>query len=325
MSTDGPPDPRLHPYRDDLAAEYLRGQIEAPRYVEGTPYRIAVSHLPLRRAPKADAPLDTEGLFGETITVYDDKDGWGWAQLQDGYVGYLEMAGLAEDVPTPTHRLTALRSYLYPKADIKTPPLDLVSMNALLVADGKEGPCLPLATGGYVFARHAKPIETAAEDYVAIAEMFLGTPYLWGGNSDWGIDCSGLAQAALTACGTACPGDSDLQRAAFIFASWACSHETQLMVLKGVGGTPTRKTVLELPEVKAARNRPTSMPNALTFEAVYDKGIHSPNMVLGPKLPKASEYHEIVRVGTQQCISGELSAQEACESIGDELNAMHGV
>ena len=117
----------------------------------------------------------------------------------------------------------------------------------------------------------------------------------------------------------------DLQRAAFIFASWACSHDTQLMVLQGVGGTPTRKSVLDVPEVQEARNRPTTMPNALTFEAVYDKGIHSPNMVLGPKLPKSNEYHEIVRVGTQQCISGELSAQEACESIRDELDSIHDV
>ena len=99
-------------------------------------------------------------------------------------------------------------------------------------------------------------------------------------------------------------------------SSWCCS---------GVGGTPTRKSVLEVPEVKEARNRPTTMPNALTFEAVYDKGIRSPNMVLGPKLPKSNEYHEIVRVGTQQCIAGELSAQEACDSIKDELNAIHDI
>ncbi|MFD0988117.1 NlpC/P60 family protein [Methyloligella solikamskensis] len=214
MTTDGPPDPRLHPYRDDLAADYLRGQIEAPRYVEGTAYRVAVSHLPLRRAPKADAPLETEALFGETATVYDEKDGWGWAQIQDGYVGYLKMEGLAEDAPKPTHRLTALRSYLYPKPDIKTPPLDLINMNALLVADGKEGPFLPLATGGYVFARHAKPLQTAAEDYVAIAEMFLGTPYLWGGKTSLGLDCSGLVQLSLQAAGFDCPRDTDMQRGA---------------------------------------------------------------------------------------------------------------
>jgi multiple sugar transport system substrate-binding protein len=156
------------------------------------------------------------------------------------------------------------------------------------------------------------------------------TAYAMGpkGEQSWNVATSNVVNA--TNCGIGGIGinagaSMDLQRAAFIFASWACSHETQLMVLQGVGGTPTRKSVLELPEVKAARNRPTSMPNALTFEAVYDKGIRSPNMVLGPKLPKANEYHEIVRVGAQQCISGEMSAQEACESIGEELNSMHGI
>lgn len=212
MSTDGPPDPRLHPYRDDLAAEYLRDRIQAPRYVEGDPYRIGVSHLPLRREPKPDAPLETEGLYGETVKVYDRKGGWGWAQLQDGYVGYLPMDGLAEDVAEPTHWLVALRSYLYPAPDIKTPPLDLISMNALLAVGGREGPFLKLETGGYVFARHAKPFETAAEDYVAVAETFLGTPYLWGGRTSLGIDCSGLVQLSLQAAGFECPRDTDMQR-----------------------------------------------------------------------------------------------------------------
>lgn len=214
MRKGGPLDPRLNPYRDDLAAEYLRGQIEAPRYVEGTTYRIAVSHVPLRRKPAADAPLETEGLFGERATVYEEKDGWGWAQLQDGYVGYLPMEGLRTDPAEPTHRLTVLRSYLYPKPDIKTPPLDLISMNALFAVEGREGPFLKLSSGGYVFGRHAKSIETAAEDYVAVAETFLGTPYLWGGKTSLGLDCSGLVQLSLHAAGLQCPRDTDMQRGA---------------------------------------------------------------------------------------------------------------
>ncbi len=212
MGTDGPLDPRLNPYREDLAAEHLRGRIEAPRYAEGTTYRIAVSHLPLRRKPAADAALETQGLFGETATVYDEKDGWGWAQLQDGYVGYLPMGALSRDVAEPTHRLTVLRSYLYPKPDIKTPPLDLISMNALLAVEGRDGPFLTLSTGGYVFARHAKPVETAAEDFVAVAEEFLGTPYLWGGKTSLGLDCSGLVQLSLQAAGFNALRDTDMQR-----------------------------------------------------------------------------------------------------------------
>ena len=149
------------------------------------------------------------------------------------------------------------------------------------------------------------------------------------GDPSWNVDGSDNVvngtNCGIGGIGINAGASMDLQRAAFIFASWACSHDTQLMVLEGVGGTPTRRSVLEEQVVKDARTRPTHMPNALTFSAVYDKGIRSPNMVLGPKIPKANEYHSIIRVGSQQCLAGELSAQEACESIRDELNAIHDV
>jgi multiple sugar transport system substrate-binding protein len=186
------------------------------------------------------------------------------------------------------------------------------------------------AAGGVAMQIQYHEFAASVEDAEQSVAAGGRTAYAMGPKGDvaWNVETSNVVNA--TNCGIGGIGinagaSMDLQRAAFIFASWACSHETQLMVLQGVGGTPTRKSVLDLPEVKAARNRPTNMPNALTFEAVYDKGIRSPNMVLGPKLPKANEYHEIVRVGAQQCIADELSAQEACESIGSELNAMHGI
>ena len=117
----------------------------------------------------------------------------------------------------------------------------------------------------------------------------------------------------------------DLQRAAYIFAIWATSKNTQFEVLKGVGGTPTRKSVMEIPEVAQARQRPTAMPNALTFDAVYDYGIKDPHFVLGPKIPEANEYHNIIATETQRCVSGQTGAKEACEAIKQQLDDLHDI
>ncbi|MDJ0946999.1 MAG: extracellular solute-binding protein [Kiloniellales bacterium] len=117
----------------------------------------------------------------------------------------------------------------------------------------------------------------------------------------------------------------DLQRAAYIFAIWATSKNTQFEVLKGVGGTPTRKSVMEIPEVAKARQRPTAMPNALTFDAVYDYGIKDPHFVLGPKIPEANEYHNIIATETQRCVSGQTGAKEACEAIKQQLDDLHDI
>jgi multiple sugar transport system substrate-binding protein len=115
----------------------------------------------------------------------------------------------------------------------------------------------------------------------------------------------------------------DLKRAAYLFAIWATSKNTQFDILKGVGGTPTRKAVLAIPEVQAARKRPTTMPNALTFEAVYDYGIKDPHFVLGPKIPEANEYHKIVATEVQNCVSGKATAEEACQAIKQQVDDLH--
>jgi multiple sugar transport system substrate-binding protein len=115
----------------------------------------------------------------------------------------------------------------------------------------------------------------------------------------------------------------DLKRAAYLFAIWATSKNTQFDILKGVGGTPTRKAVLEIPEVQAARKRPTTMPNALTFDAVYDYGIKDPHFVLGPKIPEANEYHKIIATEVQNCVSGKSTAEEACQAIKQQVDDLH--
>lgn len=206
------PDPRRHAYRADLAAESLRGLVEAPRFVPGEPRQVAAASLPLRREPRFDATLDTEALKGETLILFDEREGWAWVQLdRDGYVGYLPSEGLSRRITAPTHRVAALRTYIYPEPDGKTPPLALLSFNALITVAKAGDKFLELAAGGFVFAGHAAPVGKFARDFVAVAEGFLGTPYLWGGRTSVGLDCSGLVQLAIEAAGHSAPRDADMQ------------------------------------------------------------------------------------------------------------------
>ena len=207
-----PLDPRRHAYRHDLAAEPLRGRVASRRFVTGEPRQVVAPSLPLRPEPRFDATLDTEALRGEIVTVYDESEGWAWVQLsRDGYVGYMPGEGLTRALITPTHRISALRTYVYPEPDGKTPPLALLSLNAGIAAPRKEGKFRALEGGGFVVASHAAPVGTAEPDFVAVAEAFVGTPYLWGGRTSIGTDCSGLVQLALEAAGHASPRDADMQ------------------------------------------------------------------------------------------------------------------
>jgi cell wall-associated NlpC family hydrolase len=207
-------DPRRNAFRSDLASTLLAGRVEVPQFVEGEARQIMRASVPLRRRPAANAALDTEALFGETLVVYDIADGWAWVQLdRDGYVGYLPADTLGQDVQEPTHRVRSIGTFLYPVPDIKAPPLMHLSLNAQLsVAEGDDKFCL-LTTGGFVYTRHIAPMGRFVRDYVSVAEMLIGTPYLWGGRSRIGIDCSGLVQNALDAAGVLCPRDSDMQEA----------------------------------------------------------------------------------------------------------------
>jgi cell wall-associated NlpC family hydrolase len=208
------PDPRRHAYREDLAAESLRDHVKAPRYVTGEARQLEVPVLPLRRQPRFDAILDTEALFGETLTVLDEREGWAWVQLaRDGYVGYMPSEGLSAALRAPTHKVAALRTYVYPEPDFKRPPLALLSMNALLSAAAIEGKFLMLESGGFVVAAHTRRVDETAADPVSVGLSFVGTPYLWGGRTSLGLDCSGLVQLANEAAGVPCPRDADMQAA----------------------------------------------------------------------------------------------------------------
>jgi cell wall-associated NlpC family hydrolase len=207
-------DRRLNAIRDDLADAALRGSVAAPRFAEGVTRRVAASAAPVRRRPASDAPLDTQALHGETVRVFEEEEGWAWAQLQaDGYVGYLPAADLAPEGPAATHRVGVLRSFVFPGPDLKLPPLDHLPLGARVTVAGEQNGYAALAGGGFVHAGHLAPVEARAADFVAVAESMLGVPYLWGGKTPIGLDCSGLVQLSLAMAGIAAPRDSDMQEA----------------------------------------------------------------------------------------------------------------
>jgi cell wall-associated NlpC family hydrolase len=208
-------DPRTTPARPDLAARHLQGRVDAARFVDGTTREVRDESAPVRREPAPDAPLDTEALKGELVTVYETtEEGWCWGQLaRDGYVGWLPANALAPPGPPATHVVSALRTLAFPGPSIKLPPVAGFSLGCRLAVARTEGP-LAVTPSGYVPARHLAPLDAIAPDFVAVAERFVDVPYLWGGKTSLGIDCSGLVQVALTAAGIACPRDSDMQEKA---------------------------------------------------------------------------------------------------------------
>jgi len=215
-------DRRLTPARPDLAAAHLEGKVEAQHFVKGIEEQVIVGLTDMREAPRANASLDTQLLFGERFTVYDRAEGWAWGQsASDDYVGYVPEIALTGAGDEPTHRVSALRSYLYPAPDIKAPPEELLSLGARVTvreigldARGTSGP-FARVDGGYMYEAHLAGLDDLEEDFVAVAERFMGTPYLWGGRSSLGLDCSSLVQLAADACGIVCLRDADMIEAAW--------------------------------------------------------------------------------------------------------------
>ena len=213
-----PLDRRLHAFRADLADVRLKGRVEAERFVEGDVAIVSVPVADLRPAPDATRGIDTQLLFGEPVTVFERRNGWAWVQAhEDGYVGYLPQDHLAQQ-HAPTHWIIAQRSFVYPEAELRKVPLHSLSMGSRVTITGEAETrgtrYLLLDGGGAIIAHHATAIgKSSAGDYVSIAAQFLHTPYLWGGRSGFGIDCSGLVQLALMMAGRKAPRDSDMQAA----------------------------------------------------------------------------------------------------------------
>jgi len=185
----------------------------AARFAEGVEREVIDPQAPVRRNPSHEAPLDTEALKGERITVYETTgEGWCWGQMEsDGYVGWIAANALAEPGMQPTHKVLALRTLVFPAADIKQPPLESLPLGARLAVARMDDRFAVTTTGGFIPARHVCAIETYENDFVSVAEKFLGVPYLWGGKTSFGLDCSGLVQVSLQASGISCLRDSDMQ------------------------------------------------------------------------------------------------------------------
>ncbi len=207
-------DPRNTLVLDGLADARLQGVVAAQSYRATTPMQVSASVAPVRAAPAPDAEQLDQVLFGETVEVLAERDGFAFGQAaRDGYVGWVDLEALSQPPLAPTHRVTALRTYGFSEPSIKSAPVGLISLNALVTAQGEADRFLRCARFGFVPSVHLAPVGEAFEtDPAEAALRFLGAPYLWGGRESLGLDCSGLVQQAMLACGRAAPRDSDQQQ-----------------------------------------------------------------------------------------------------------------
>ena len=204
-------DPRLNVFRADLADEALRGRVKAQHYVKPIAARIAVPVAPLHKTPEPDATQISQALFGEACEVFEKRNGWAWVKLKrDGYVGYVEEQNLGAPT-TPTHFVSNISTVLWAGPDLKSQPAQPLYLNSEAAVSHLQGNYACLATGGAVHASHLSILGKRENDFVAVAERFLNVPYYWGGKTHVGLDCSGLAQVSLQACGIEAPRDSDMQ------------------------------------------------------------------------------------------------------------------
>lgn len=207
-------DPRITPWRDGIAARSLEGVLEAEVYLDPRTMSCGVAAAAIRAAPDAGAEQVDQLLFGERFEVIEEEGAWLWGQAaRDGYVGFVEAAALAAPGAAPTHRVGALRTYAFAEASIKSRASGPYSLGSLVTVEAVEGRLAKVAGAGWMAADHLMPVGLFEDDWAAVALRFVGAPYLWGGRESLGLDCSGLVQQALFACGRACPRDTDQQQA----------------------------------------------------------------------------------------------------------------
>jgi cell wall-associated NlpC family hydrolase len=209
-------DPRTTPIRDGIAARSLEGVVPAEVYLDPKPLACAVPAAGIHRAPDGASEQMDQLLFGERFDVLEEEGAFVFGQaLRDGYMGFVAAANLRPAGPAPTHRIAAIRTYAFAEPSIKSKASGPYSINALVTAGDLDGRMVKVEGAGWITAEHLTPVGVVEADHATVAERFLGAPYLWGGRESLGLDCSGLVQQALFACGRACPRDADQQEAAF--------------------------------------------------------------------------------------------------------------
>jgi len=205
-------DPRITPWRDGIAARGLEGLMEAEVYLDTRTMACAAAAAAIRAAPDANAEQMDQLLFGERFEVLEEEGAWRLGQaLRDGYVGYVQATDLKLIETLVTHRVAAIRTYAFAEPSIKSRAIGPYSINALVSVEAVEGRLAKVPGAGWITASHLATIGTVEDDWASVAQQFLGAPYLWGGRESLGLDCSGLVQQALFACGRACPRDADQQ------------------------------------------------------------------------------------------------------------------
>ena len=209
-------DRRLNAFRADMADSRLKGRVEAARFEEGRPAYVVVPLADMRPQPRADIGIDTQLVFGEEVRLFDEKDGWSWVQsLRDGYVGYVPDAAIALGSAQPSYLVAVPRSFVYCRDDLKSPRIETLSMGSAVEVTGfsetRGTRYAALASDGFMIAAHLRPVGEFAADYVAVAETLEHTPYLWGGTSGFGVDCSGLVQLSMRMAGRSVLRDTDMQ------------------------------------------------------------------------------------------------------------------
>ncbi|HAF42444.1 MAG TPA: glycoside hydrolase [Sphingobium sp.] len=202
-------DRRVHAARGDLADLALAGTLFSAHYARAVPLTCVAPGTPILSAASPTSEAVSELLRGEVFHALDVMTDWAWGFCgHDGYVGYVRRDALDVEEKR-THRIIAGAAPLFAAADIKSPIADYWPRGSRFSGEA-QGDFIACAEG-FIHARHAVAIDERPQDWVAVAEAYLGQPYVWGGRGHRGIDCSGLVQVALGAAGMAVPRDTDLQ------------------------------------------------------------------------------------------------------------------